>query len=112
MDDDVKLQESVVIRAGQRPAMMLYVPLSLFIYEAMLGLALFRAIGFWVIVLAPIHLYFVVRTAEDFHWLTTLKADIYYWWLFVTNKGLHGKDVVTFCAEPARARMNDYDGLC
>ncbi|MCM3583798.1 VirB3 family type IV secretion system protein [Ralstonia holmesii] len=110
MDDD-KLAKSVVIRAGQRPALMLYVPLAVFLTEAMVGLALFRLIGFWVLTLIPIHFYFVVKTAEDFHWLTTLKADFYHWWLFIKNKGLHGKNVVTFCATPPNARKNDYDGL-
>ncbi|EML1601395.1 MULTISPECIES: VirB3 family type IV secretion system protein [Burkholderia] len=110
MEDD-NLIESVVIRAGQRPAMMLYVPLSIFLLEMLIGLALFRLVGFWVFTLVPIHFYFVVKTAGDYHWLSTLKADVYHWWLFVANKGLQGKKVVTFCAEPPKARTNDYDGL-
>jgi hypothetical protein len=110
MEDD-KLIESVVIRAGQRPAMMLYVPLTIFIIEAVAGLALFRIIGFWVVTLIPIHIIFVVKTAEDYHWLTTLKANFYHYWFGVSNKGLHGKKVVTFTASPPNARTNDYDGL-
>lgn len=110
MEDD-KLIESVVIRAGQRPAMFAYVPLSVFIFEALVGMILFRLIGFWVIALLPIHLIFVIKTADDYHWLTTLKADFYNYLFFVKNKGLYGKKVVTFTATPPQARTNDYDGL-
>lgn len=111
MEDDDNLKESVVIRAGQRPALVAYVPLTVFMVEALLGLVLFRLMGFWSLALLPIHFILVVKTAEDYHWLTTMKADLYHWWLFVKNKGLRGKKVVTFCAEPPNARQNDYDGL-
>lgn len=106
-----ELTTSIVIRAGQRPALMLYVPLSLFIAEAMVGLTLFRLIGYWVITLLPIHFYFITRTAEDYHWMSTVKADIYHYLFFVKNKGLHGKGVITFTASPPNARERNYDGL-
>lgn len=110
MEDDELLQ-STVIRAGQRPPLMLYVPLNLFILEAGVGLALFRLISYWVIVFVPIHFYFVIRTAEDFHWLTTVKADFFYYYFLIKNKGLHGKGVVSFTDSPPHARLRDYDGL-
>lgn len=110
MDDD-QLIESVVIRAGQRPAMIAYVPISIFIGETLAALLLFRLVGFWVLALVPVHFYFVVRTAEDYHWVSSLKADLFHYWILVSNKGLHGKGVVTFSATPPNARKNDYDGL-
>lgn len=102
-----QLDESTVIRAGQRPALVFYVPINVFLIEAALALFLFRVIGFWVVILLPIHFYFVIKTADDYHWVQSFLA-----WrehcLFAGNKGLHGDDVITFTANPIKPGKKDY----
>ena len=102
-----KLDQSTVIRAGQRPALFLYVPLNVFMVEAVVMLGIFAAIKFWAVVFLPVHLWLVIKTSDDFHWVTTLSAN-YRHWYGVSNKGLKGKDVVTFCASPVKAGKKDY----
>jgi type IV secretory pathway VirB3-like protein len=102
-----ELDKSTVVRAGQRPAIFAFVPLNFFLVEAMVALLLFRALEFWAAIFLPVHLYFVIKTGDDPHWLTSLKA----WWKFkfgVINKGIYGKDVITFTASPIKAGKKDY----
>lgn len=113
------LDRSKILRAGQRPAMMLYVPINIFLIECFVGLALFWLFGIWAIAFLPIHLWLVIKSADDFHWLAAYQATIKYtildWtgWMpsIVRNKGLHGEGVVTFTASPQKARDRDYADL-
>jgi type IV secretory pathway VirB3-like protein len=106
------LERSTIIRAGQRPAVIAYVPINIFILECMGGLVLFWIFGPWALAFLPIHLWLVIKTADDFHWVAAYRATVrytmFYWsgWLpsMVRNKGLHGKGVVTFSASQLRAR--------
>ena len=110
MSKDEELDSSVVLRAAQRPALMAYVPIGIFIGELLAALLLFRIIGIWVLILLPIHGYFVIKTDKDVHWVTALRA----WYklrLFANNKGLRDKDVVTFTASPIKSEKNDYADL-
>ncbi len=106
------LDKSTVLRAGQRPAMVAYVPITVFIAECIIGLALFRLLGFWAIALFPVHLWFVIKTADDVHWVATLWAGINHTFFnlsgFIRNKGLHGQGVITFTASPLKAGKSDY----
>ncbi|HGO6073763.1 TPA: VirB3 family type IV secretion system protein [Burkholderia cepacia] len=111
MDKDEELIESTVIRSAQRPALMFYVPLSLFLAETLLILALFRFLGFWVLVFVPLHFWFVSETLRDFNWMKVLWINLMHFWLFVRNRGFYGKHVVTFTPAPVNARNNDYDSL-
>jgi type IV secretory pathway VirB3-like protein len=102
-----QLDQSTVIRAGQRPALMLYVPINIFVAEAITIVFLFKLLSFWALIFTPVHLLFVIKTADDFHWTRALAA----WWshcAFVVNKGLHGKGVITFNASPIKAGTRDY----
>lgn len=98
-----QLEESTVIRAGQRPAMALYVPLTLFIVEVFVLLLLVRTIGFWALSVTPIHLWFMVKTSQDVFWMRTMWVNFKHWW-FVGNRGLKGDKVVTFSASPIRKK--------
>lgn len=104
------LDESPVLRAGQRPALTAAVPLSIFMAELMIGLLLFRFIEFWAVVFLPVHLYFVIKTDSDLHWITALKAWYNYRFTAV-NKGFRGKNVVSFSANPIKSSKNDYADL-
>ncbi|WP_071653595.1 VirB3 family type IV secretion system protein [Janthinobacterium sp. HH102] len=102
-----ELDQSTVLRAGQRPALIAYIPLSVFIAEIMVGLLLFFFIKFWVVVLLPIHLYFVIRTSSDFHWITALNAKRKFRYA-KSNIGIREKGVLTFTASPIKVEKNDY----
>ncbi|MES3022791.1 MAG: VirB3 family type IV secretion system protein [Pseudomonadota bacterium] len=113
------LERSTIIRAGQRPAVIAHVPINIFILECMIGLTLFWLFGLWAVAFLPIHLWLVIKTADDFHWVAAYRATVrhtmFYWsgWLpcSVRNKGLHGKGVVTFTASPVKARGRNYADL-
>lgn len=98
------LDESHISRASQRPALIAYVPLMIFISEVFAGLGLFYLFSFWTIGALPIHMWFVIKTQQDFHWVSALKANFYHTKFFVSNKGLHGDGVITFTASAVRAK--------
>lgn len=113
------LDRSTIIRAGQRPAVIAYVPINIFIAECMIGLGLFWLFGAWAVAFLPVHLWLVIKTADDYHWVAasgaTLKHTMFCWSGplpgLVRNKGLHGKGVVTFSASVINARANNYANL-
>lgn len=113
------LDRSTIIRAAQRPAVIAYVPINIFISECLLGLALSWLFGIWALAFSPIHLWLVIKTADDFHWVAASRATVTYtivcWsgWFpsFIQNKDLHGKGVVTFSASPMKARGSNYVDL-
>ena len=97
------LDKSTISRASQRPALVAYVPISVFIAETFVGLFLFWALGFWAISLLPMHLWFVIKTADDFHWVTATWVNFVHT-SFIRNKGLYGAKVITFTASAPRGR--------
>ncbi len=102
-----ELDQSTVIRAGQRPALFLYVPLHVFLIEACILLGIFAAIKFWVVIFLPFHLWLVVKTVDDFHWVTTLRANWNHYYT-ASNKGLRSKTAVTFSPAPIKAGKKGY----
>jgi type IV secretory pathway VirB3-like protein len=110
------LDRSTIIRAGQRPAVIAYVPINIFIAECMIGLTLFWLFGAWACAFLPVHLWLVIKTADDYHWVAASRATLehtMFCWSgvlpgVVRNKGLHGKGVVTFSASAINARATDY----
>jgi type IV secretory pathway VirB3-like protein len=100
--------ESTVIRAGQRPPMMLGVPLDVFLIECFLGFLLFAFLGIWAVAFLPVHLVPLIWTAGDLHWPKTKYADYQHWW-FANNKHLKSKGAITFSAAPIRNKFKDHE---
>lgn len=115
----VGLDRSTIIRAGQRPAVIAYVPINIFIAECMVGLALFWLFGAWAGAFLPVHLWLVIKTADDYHWVAASRATLEHTMLrwsgllpgLVCNRGLHGSGVVTFSASALNARASGYADL-
>ncbi|WLI87826.1 VirB3 family type IV secretion system protein [Massilia sp. R2A-15] len=113
------LDRSTIIRAGQRPAVIAYVPINVFIAECIAGLSLFWLFGVWAAAFLPVHLWFVIKTAEDYHWVAATRATVehtMFAWTgllprAVRNKDLHGKGVVTFSASTHRLGERNYADL-
>ena len=102
-----ELTSSTVIRAGQRPAMWLYVPLDLCLVEMVVFLILMRFIGFYSVIFAPIHMYYVIKTEADPYWIRAMWANKSHWF-WQSNKGLKGKRSITFSPSVVKANKNDY----
>ena len=109
------LDKSTVIRAGQRPALPLYVPINVLLAECMVGLVLFRVIGMWALAFLPLHLWFVIKTADDVNWVkvswANFKFTVFNFPSVVSNKHLHGKGVISFTASPIKAATENYVDL-
>jgi type IV secretory pathway VirB3-like protein len=100
-----QLNESTVIRAGQRPAMMLYVPLNVFLLECALFFFAVRFLGLLGLATLVLHVVPVVLTGADLFWTRTLAADFWFYWI-ASNKGLKGKKAVTFSPAPVKEHLN------
>src|ERR1700754_818820 len=103
-DDDLK--KSTVIRAGQRPPMILFVPMNVFFIETGLMFLVAKFIGMWVFALIPLHIIPVVWTAKDLFWTRTMDANRNHWW-FASNKDLKAKNAVTFTAAAIHKKSSD-----
>ena len=90
-----ELNTTTVITAAQRPALFMYVPMTVFVVEVMVMLTLYALFGWWVISLAPLHIWFIAQTNADYQWPTKLWCTITLFWQ-VRNLGVRRKGVVTF----------------
>lgn len=95
--NEEELSESIVIRAGQRPAMMAWVPLNVFFVECAIYFLIARFFGFWTIPALAFHIIPVLLTEQDAYWPRTIWANFWHFFL-ATNRGLRGDQVVTFSA--------------
>lgn len=97
------LQKSAVFRGPQQTATQFYVPLPVFLAEAVFMVAGFLMLGFFVLALLPLHLIAMDKTNKDPLWVKDLTADI---WnrVLASNRGQYGKNTVTFAPEPPRIR--------
>lgn len=102
--DDAPLERAVVYRAAQAPVLQAYVPLPVFGVECLLLLAGMRAVGFWSLLMLPLHLVLMIRTSEQPFWVADLCASYRHRWL-VRNRDLHGRGVVSFTPHPGRAEI-------
>lgn len=93
------LTESTVIIAAQRPALYLHVPLTVFLAECIFGVMAYIVVGLWVLVLLPLHFWFVAMTNQDFLWPKKLWATWTLHWR-ASNRGVKRKGVVTFIPNP------------
>jgi hypothetical protein len=93
--EEPALERVTVYRAAQAPVLQAYVPLPVFGAECMLLLLGMRAVGFWTLLLLPLHILLVIRTNEQPFWVADLLASYRHRW-FVKNRNAHGVGVVSF----------------
>lgn len=96
---DAKLNESTVIVAAQRPALVLLVPMYVFVAECLLLLVLGGVLGFWALILMPAHVLLITLTDADFQWPRKLWCTLKMHTL-VSNNGIRKRGIVTFIANP------------
>jgi hypothetical protein len=102
--EEPALERAVVYRAAQAPVLQAYVPLPVFGAECMLLLLGMRAVGFWTLLLLPLHILLVIRTNEQPFWVTDLLANYRHRW-FVRNKNSQGEGVVSFSPHLSRKEL-------
>jgi ATP/ADP translocase len=100
-----QLYKSTVIRAGQRLATMLYVPLNVFMVECVLYFLAARFLGFFGLATIVLHVVPVVLTGTNPYWVTDLIADFWFYWI-AKNKGLKSNRAVTFTPAPVKEYYN------
>lgn len=84
--DEPPLERVAVYRGPQVPALQAYVPLSVFGAECMVLLLGMRGVGFWSLLLLPLHLILVLRTNENPFWTRDLVASYRHRWLAVNRR--------------------------
>jgi hypothetical protein len=102
--DEPALERAVIYRGTQAPVLQAYVPLPVFGVECLLLLLGMRLLGFWTLLLAPLHLVLVLRTSENPFWVRDVLASYRHRW-FVQNKGTHGDGVVSFSPHCGRSEV-------
>lgn len=94
--EDTELEQVTVYQAPQAKAKQFYVPLPVFAVECIVTLLGMRLMGPWIFLLMfPIHLLLVFKTAANQDWVENIICDLRYRFM-VKNRGQRGKDVVTF----------------
>lgn len=94
-----QLNESTVIVAAQRPALVLLVPMYVFVAECLLLLVLGGLLGFWALILLPAHILLITLTDADFQWPRKLWCSLRLHTL-ASNNGIRKRGIVTFIANP------------
>lgn len=105
--NDEELKSSTVIRAAQRPAMMMWVPLDVFFLECLALLLLIRFAGLWALAFLPLHAIPVLLTQRDAFWPKTLWVNFTHY-VSVGNRYLRGLGV-TFTPKHLRTRAKPDD---
>lgn len=102
---DLPLELATIYQAPQAKAMQFYVPLPVFAAECITALLLLRIIGFWVFAMVvPLHVLMVIKTAVNPWWVEDMVCNFRYRFA-VRNKGIHGKDVITFSPHTNRREI-------
>ena len=102
---DEPLERVLVYQGPQTKSMQFYVPLTEFAVECVALLVFFRFFQFWALLFVlPIHLLLMLKTASDQWWVENLVCNIKYRY-FARNKGLRGKNVVTFTPHATRREL-------
>lgn len=94
-DEEPALERVVIYRGPQAPVLQAYVPLPVFGAECMLLLLCMRLVGFWTLLLLPLHFVLVLRTNDNPFWVRDLMASYRHRW-FVLNRNARGNGVVRF----------------
>ena len=107
---DEPLERVLVYQGPQSKAMQFYVPLSVFAVECIALLAFFRFFQFWALLfILPIHLLLMMKTASDQWWVENLVCNLQKKYM-VKNKGLRGKNVITFVPHTPRRELREEYG--
>ncbi|MEP6721269.1 MAG: hypothetical protein ABJA77_07485 [Variovorax sp.] len=99
--EEPALEPAVIYRGPQAPVLQAYVPLPVFGAECMVLLLGMRLLGFWTLLLVPLHLVLVLKTNDNPFWVRDLVASYRHRW-FVQNKNTHGAGVVSFSPHVSR----------
>ena len=89
------LERTTIYRAAQAPVLQAYVPLPVFGVECMLLLLAMRLVGFWSLLLLPLHLVLVLKTNDNPFWVRDVLASYRHRWI-VRNSGGQGRGVVSY----------------
>lgn len=92
--EEPPLERVAVYRGPQVPALQAYVPLPVFGVECMVLLLGMRLVGFWCLLLLPLHLILVMRTNENPFWVRDLTANYRYRWFAANRRGGADRAVV------------------
>lgn len=103
--EEPALERVPVYRGPQVPALQAYVPLPVFGVECMVLLLGMRLVGFWCLLLLPLHLILVMRTNENPFWVRDLAADYRYRW-FAANRRRGADRAVVFCPHLSRREVS------
>lgn len=93
--DEPPLERVTVYRGPQVPVLQAYVPLPVFGIECMALLLAVRLVGFWSLLLLPLHLILVLRTNENPFWIRDLTASYRYRWFAINRRRADGAVVFT-----------------
>lgn len=103
--EEMPLDRVTIYQAPQAKAMQFYVPLPVFAAECISALLLLKTIGFWVFaILVPVHVLMVIKTAINPWWVEDIACNFRYRFA-VRNRGINGKDVITFSPHTNRREM-------
>jgi len=95
------LERTTIYRAAQAPVLQAYVPLPVFGVECMLLLLGMRLVGFWSLLLLPLHLVLVLKTNDNPFWVRDVTASYRHRW-FVRNGSGQGRSVVSYSPHDSR----------
>ena len=102
---DTPLESVPVYQGPQTKAMQFYVPLTVFAVECIVLLMFFRLFQFQALLFVlPIHLLLVLKTAGDPWWVENLICNLNKK-TFAKNRGIRGKNVVTFSPHSPRREL-------
>ncbi len=103
--EDAALEMVTIYQAPQAKTMQFYVPLPVFAVECIVALLLLKMTGLWVFaILIPVHIWMIIKTAINPWWVEDMVCNWKYR-IAVRNKGVNGKDVVTFSPHTNRREM-------
>jgi hypothetical protein len=102
--EEPPLERVAVYRGPQVPALQAYVPLPVFGIECMVLLLGMRLLGFWCLLLLPLHLILVMRTNENPFWVRDFVANYRYRW-FAANRSGNAERVVVFSPHLSRREV-------
>jgi hypothetical protein len=92
--EEPPLERVAVYRGPQVPVLQAYVPLPVFGVECMALLLGMRLVGFWCLLLLPLHLILVLRTNENPFWVRDLAANYRHRWFAAHRRSGAGRAVV------------------
>jgi hypothetical protein len=105
MDEEAPLNRQRLYRGPQQAALVFYVPLAVFVVEAMILFVALRVIGIYAVAILPAHIVPVILTRANPEWVRDLVQDIRYRW-FNPAKGLFGAHIITYTPQRMRRRYD------